>query len=116
LKCSSTSHTVFLYISLPSLNNLTCSVFSLTSTSCAEVESWEVAPTFKELLANTSIQFSQDTVRSIQPFDAVNGTPALATASRDVGGSVYLSSGTQVDYDWYTQFLLLIYLGILVCE
>ncbi|KAG0583473.1 hypothetical protein KC19_3G139000 [Ceratodon purpureus] len=65
-----------------------------------EVESWEVAPTFKDLLANSSVQFRQDTVKSIQPFDAVNGTPALATTSRDVGGSVYLSSGMQVDYDW----------------
>lgn len=65
-----------------------------------EADEWEVAPSFKELLANTNIRFCQDTVRSIQPSDAVNGTPALATASRDVGGSVYLSSGMQVDYDW----------------
>lgn len=62
-----------------------------------EVESWEVAPSFNELLATSGIQFRQDTVKSIQPMDAVNGTPA---ASRDIGGSVYLSSGTQVDYDW----------------
>lgn len=82
---------------------------AVPSTCCAEVESWEVAPSFKDLLANSSIQFCQDTVRSIQPFDAVNGTPALATTSRDVGGSVYLSSGTQVDYDWY--ILELVYLG-----
>lgn len=78
------------------------------STFCSEVESWEVAPSFKDLLANSSIQFCQDTVRSIQPYDAVNGTPALATTSRDVGGSVYLSSGMQVDYDWYTPLLFLV--------
>jgi len=65
-----------------------------------EVDSWEIAPTFKDLLSNTSIQFCQDTVRSIQPCNAVNGQPALATTDRDSGGTVYLSSGTQVDYDW----------------
>lgn len=79
----------------------------VASTCCAEADEWEVAPSFKELLANTNIRFCQDTVRSIQPSDAVNGTPALATASRDVGGSVYLSSGMQVDYDWYGSLLLI---------
>lgn len=66
----------------------------------AEVDSWEIAPTFKDLLSNTSIQFCQDTVRSIQPCNAVNGQPPLVTTGRDSGGTVYLSSGTQVDYDW----------------
>lgn len=101
---------LFTYLSSPRLQN--SYVLSIPSTCCAEVESWEVAPSFKDLLANSSIQFCQDTVRSIQPYDAVNGTPALATTSRDVGGSVYLSSGMQVDYDWYTPFLFLVYLVV----
>ncbi len=66
----------------------------------AEVDSWEIAPTFKELLLNTSIQFLRDTVKSVQPSNAVNGKPFLATSDRDVGGTVYLGSGTEVEYDW----------------
>ncbi|CAK9257160.1 unnamed protein product [Sphagnum jensenii] len=65
-----------------------------------EVDSWEIAPTFKELLLNTSIQFLRDTVKSVQPSNAVNGKPFLATSDRDVGGTVYLGSGTEVEYDW----------------
>jgi hypothetical protein len=39
-------------------------------------------------------------VKSVQPSNAVNGKPFLATSDRDVGGTVYLGSGIEVEYDW----------------
>lgn len=63
----------------------------------AEVDVWEIAPSFTELLKNTSVQFVKDSVKLLRPSDHFR---------RDSGGSctggvVHLESGTVIEYDWY---------------
>lgn len=60
-----------------------------------EVEPWEIAPPFADLLTNTSIQFRQDRAKYLHPVDdrVKNGPVPCA-------GSVHLESGAVVDYDW----------------
>lgn len=67
--------------------------------SYAEVDSWEIAPRFSELLANTSVQFFKDTVKLLRPSDhlGVNG-PTISMS----GGTVLLESGLVIEYDWYS--------------
>ncbi|ERN00956.1 alternative NAD(P)H-ubiquinone oxidoreductase C1, chloroplastic/mitochondrial isoform X1 [Amborella trichopoda] len=62
-----------------------------------EVDAWEIAPRFSELLANTSVQFFQDKVKRVSPCDNLrkNGSFGL-----DSGGTVHLESGVLVEYDW----------------
>ncbi|KAJ4715191.1 alternative NAD(P)H-ubiquinone oxidoreductase C1, chloroplastic/mitochondrial-like [Melia azedarach] len=62
-----------------------------------EVDSWEIAPRFSELLANTSVQFFKDTVKLLRPSDhlGVNG-PTISMS----GGTVLLESGLVIEYDW----------------
>lgn len=68
---------------------------------CAEVDEWEIAPTFSELFANTSITFLKDTVKAVSPSDSGNGYGSLASsASKSAGGTVFLDGGAEVDYDW----------------
>lgn len=62
-----------------------------------EVDAWEIAPRFSDLLANTSVLFFQDKAKLLYPSDhlEVNGP---TQSSR--GGSVLLESGLLVEYDW----------------
>ncbi|XP_077214099.1 NAD(P)H dehydrogenase C1 isoform X2 [Tasmannia lanceolata] len=62
-----------------------------------EVDAWEIAPRFSDLLANTSVQFFQDRVKLLHPTDylGTNGP-----TSSGCGGTVHLESGVLVEYDW----------------
>ncbi|XP_028770379.1 alternative NAD(P)H-ubiquinone oxidoreductase C1, chloroplastic/mitochondrial [Neltuma alba] len=62
-----------------------------------EVDEWEIAPRFLDLLANTSVQFLQDRVKLLQPSDhfGMDGQPASSC-----GGTVHLESGLSIEYDW----------------
>lgn len=63
-----------------------------------EVDAWEIAPRFSDLLANTSIQFVQDKVKLLDPCDHFD---ARNPKSASCGGTVYLESGLHIEYDWY---------------
>ncbi|CAK8579026.1 unnamed protein product [Lathyrus sativus] len=62
-----------------------------------EVDEWEIAPRFSDLLANTGVQFLKDRVKVLQPSDhlGVNGSNASTR-----GGTVHLESGLHIEYDW----------------
>ncbi|KAM6563239.1 hypothetical protein CsatB_023237 [Cannabis sativa] len=62
-----------------------------------EVDEWEIAPRFKDLLASTSVLFFQDRVKSLHPSDhlGING-PTTSSC----GGTVHLESGLLIEYDW----------------
>ncbi|CAL1358090.1 unnamed protein product [Linum trigynum] len=62
-----------------------------------EVDSWEIAPRFVDLLSNTAVQFVQDRVKVLQPCDhlGINGS-----AKSDSAGTVLLQSGLLIEYDW----------------
>ena len=64
----------------------------------AEVDAWEIAPRFSELLANTGVQFFQDRVKHLNPSDqlAINGSSVSSCS-----GTVLLESGLLIEYDWY---------------
>ncbi|KAG6551239.1 hypothetical protein Mapa_007165 [Marchantia paleacea] len=65
-----------------------------------EVDEWEIAPTFAELLANTHVEFVKDSVKAVSPSDQVRENGSLASSRGATGGTVLLESGTRVDYDW----------------
>lgn len=73
-------------------------LFLLTWFSFAEVDAWEIAPRFSDLLANTGVQFFQDRVKVLHPSDhlGMNG-PTVSSC----GGTVHLESGLVIEYDWY---------------
>uniref|UniRef100_A0A2P2LBM0 demethylphylloquinone reductase n=1 Tax=Rhizophora mucronata TaxID=61149 RepID=A0A2P2LBM0_RHIMU len=62
-----------------------------------EVDAWEIAPRFRDLLANTGVQFFQDRAKVLHPFDhmGMNGSKASSC-----GGTVLLESGLLIEYDW----------------
>ncbi|XP_051139739.1 alternative NAD(P)H-ubiquinone oxidoreductase C1, chloroplastic/mitochondrial [Andrographis paniculata] len=62
-----------------------------------EVEEWEIAPRFLDLLSNTSVQFFKDRVQSLHPTDhlGMDGVAHLQSA-----GMVHLDSGLSIEYDW----------------
>lgn len=78
-----------------SLIQIRLSRFTLWHT---EVDEWEIAPRFSDLLANTGVQFLKDRVKVLQPSDhlGVNGSNASTH-----GGTVHLESGLHIEYDWY---------------
>lgn len=80
---------IFMYVSLYALHNIPMLI--------AEVDAWEIAPRFSDLLGNTSIQFVQDRVKRVHPSDHVgrNGPSRLSC-----GGKVHLESGVCIEYDW----------------
>ncbi|VAI84178.1 unnamed protein product [Triticum turgidum subsp. durum] len=61
-----------------------------------EVDVWEIAPYFTELLKNTSVQFVKDSVKLLRPSDHLRREPGVSCT----GGVVHLESGTVVEYDW----------------
>lgn len=62
-----------------------------------EVDIWEIAPRFSDLLANTGIQFFQDRVKLLRPYDR----KGMKTSTGSNGaGTVHLESGFLVEYDW----------------
>ncbi|KAJ8765277.1 hypothetical protein K2173_011974 [Erythroxylum novogranatense] len=62
-----------------------------------EVDAWEIAPRFTDLLANTGVLFLQDRVKQLNPLDhlGVNGSKGSVC-----GGTVVLKSGLVIEYDW----------------
>ncbi|XP_031493054.1 alternative NAD(P)H-ubiquinone oxidoreductase C1, chloroplastic/mitochondrial isoform X2 [Nymphaea colorata] len=62
-----------------------------------EVDEWEIAPRFSELLSGTSIQFFQDRVKEVFPCDSYRNSGPTQLLS---GGKVHLESGIEVEYDW----------------
>lgn len=62
-----------------------------------EVDVWEIAPRFSDLLTNTGIQFLRDRVKTLLPCDhlGVNGSQTSVS-----GGTVLLESGFNIEYDW----------------
>ncbi|XP_062153197.1 alternative NAD(P)H-ubiquinone oxidoreductase C1, chloroplastic/mitochondrial-like isoform X2 [Alnus glutinosa] len=62
-----------------------------------EVDAWEIAPRFLDLLASTSVQFFQDRVKVLHPADhlGINGP-----SRSNCGGTVHLESGLLIEYDW----------------
>ncbi|KAK8941208.1 hypothetical protein KSP39_PZI009978 [Platanthera zijinensis] len=65
-----------------------------------EVDPWEIAPSFKELLKRTSIQFIKDKVKLLQPSDHLNNSGRNGLGRSYSGGTVLLESGVLVEYDW----------------
>ncbi|KAK8969013.1 hypothetical protein KSP40_PGU004797 [Platanthera guangdongensis] len=65
-----------------------------------EVDPWEIAPSFKELLKSTSIQFSKEKVKLLQPSDHLNNSGRNGLGRSYSGGTVLLESGVLVEYDW----------------
>ncbi|XP_057972466.1 alternative NAD(P)H-ubiquinone oxidoreductase C1, chloroplastic/mitochondrial isoform X2 [Malania oleifera] len=61
-----------------------------------EVDTWEIAPRFSDLLENTSIQFFQDRVKFLHPCDHFG----VSRPEYSSGGTIYLESGLQIEYDW----------------
>ncbi|KAL4561359.1 hypothetical protein LXL04_033524 [Taraxacum kok-saghyz] len=62
-----------------------------------EVDAWEIAPRFSDLLVNTAVQFVKDRVKVLSPCDHV-GMNGQAVSGH--GGSVQLESGVVIEYDW----------------
>ncbi|XP_068643023.1 alternative NAD(P)H-ubiquinone oxidoreductase C1, chloroplastic/mitochondrial [Aristolochia californica] len=62
-----------------------------------EVDVWEIAPRFSDLLANTSVKFFQDKVKLLHPFDKLRMNELKKSGC---GGTVQLESGTVIEYDW----------------
>ncbi|XP_058731113.1 alternative NAD(P)H-ubiquinone oxidoreductase C1, chloroplastic/mitochondrial-like [Vicia villosa] len=62
-----------------------------------EVDEWEIAPRFSDLLANTGVQFLKDRVKVLQPSDHLGVTGSNASSR---GGTVHLESGLHIEYDW----------------
>ncbi|KAI5672186.1 hypothetical protein M9H77_12550 [Catharanthus roseus] len=62
-----------------------------------EVDAWEIAPRFSDLLANTSVQFFRDKVNYLYPSDHLGMKGPSSSGS---GGLVHLASGLLIEYDW----------------
>ncbi|XP_015580162.1 alternative NAD(P)H-ubiquinone oxidoreductase C1, chloroplastic/mitochondrial isoform X2 [Ricinus communis] len=62
-----------------------------------EVDAWEIAPRFSDLLANTGVLFLQDKVKLLQPSDHLGKN---GSSGSSCGGTVLLASGLLIEYDW----------------
>ncbi|RZC94419.1 hypothetical protein C5167_026150 [Papaver somniferum] len=62
-----------------------------------EVDKWEIAPRFTDLLATSSVQFCQDRVKLLRPSDHLGMN---SSTSPNSGGIVHLESGLHIEYDW----------------
>ncbi|KAL2634438.1 hypothetical protein R1flu_005917 [Riccia fluitans] len=66
-----------------------------------EVDQWEIAPTFTELLANTNVTFIKDSVKAVSaPGQSRRENGSFASSGDNTVGTVLLESGTRVNYDW----------------
>ncbi|XP_020255923.1 alternative NAD(P)H-ubiquinone oxidoreductase C1, chloroplastic/mitochondrial isoform X2 [Asparagus officinalis] len=65
-----------------------------------EVDAWEIAPLFTDLLNNTSVEFVKDRVKLLRPSDYVNHSQMREPGKQFFGGTVHLESGTIIEYDW----------------
>ncbi|KAF3634364.1 hypothetical protein FXO37_26522 [Capsicum annuum] len=61
-----------------------------------ELEAWEIAPQFSDLLANTDVRFFKDRVKCLYPYDHLETNAPTA-------GTVQLESGLLIEYDWYAR-------------
>ncbi|XP_057791567.1 alternative NAD(P)H-ubiquinone oxidoreductase C1, chloroplastic/mitochondrial [Salvia miltiorrhiza] len=62
-----------------------------------EVDEWEIAPRFSDLLSNTTVQFFKDKVQALHPSDQLGMDAAALSQS---AGTVHLESGLLIEYDW----------------
>ncbi|KAG9451029.1 hypothetical protein H6P81_010994 [Aristolochia fimbriata] len=62
-----------------------------------EVDVWEIAPRFSDLLSNTGVQFFQDKVKLLHPSENLSMNELKRSGC---GGTVQLESGTVIEYDW----------------
>ncbi|GAV84138.1 Pyr_redox_2 domain-containing protein [Cephalotus follicularis] len=62
-----------------------------------EVDAWEIAPRFSDLLANTGVNFFQDRVKLVNPSDHLGINGPMGSSC---GGTVLLESGLRIEYDW----------------
>ncbi|KAL1326767.1 hypothetical protein AAHE18_13G251900 [Arachis hypogaea] len=62
-----------------------------------EVDEWEIAPRFTDLLVNTSVVFLKDRVKCLHPSDNWRTNESKASSC---GGTVHLESGLLIEYDW----------------
>ncbi|KAG8383880.1 hypothetical protein BUALT_Bualt04G0060200 [Buddleja alternifolia] len=62
-----------------------------------EVDKWEIAPRFSDLLSNTAVQFLKDRVQFLHPSDHLGMDVVSVSAS---AGVVHLESGLLIEYDW----------------
>lgn len=61
-----------------------------------EVDAWEIAPRFSDLLANTGVQFIQDKVKLLHSsYDMLTNGSKRSTCA----GTVQLESGLLIEYD-----------------
>lgn len=62
-----------------------------------EVDAWEIAPRFSDLLSGTDVLFFKDRAKSLHPSDHL-----VTEESKGSGcfGTVLLESGTLIQYDW----------------
>lgn len=68
-----------------------------------EVDVWEIAPRFTDLLAGTDVLFVRDNVTRVSPLDRTlpaMASPQVPGTPSGTGGYVSLSSGVDVAYDW----------------
>ncbi|KAI0499085.1 hypothetical protein KFK09_019986 [Dendrobium nobile] len=65
-----------------------------------EVDPWEIAPSFTELLKSTSAHFINDKVKLLRPFDHLDNSGKNGPGRSCSGGTVLLESGVLVEYDW----------------
>ncbi|XP_038979202.1 alternative NAD(P)H-ubiquinone oxidoreductase C1, chloroplastic/mitochondrial-like [Phoenix dactylifera] len=65
-----------------------------------EVDDWEIAPSFTDLLRNTSVQFVKDRVKLLRPLDHLNRIEMREPGRSRSGGLVQLESGIIIEYDW----------------
>lgn len=70
-----------------------------------EVDAWEIAPAFTDLLKNTSIQFVKDRVKILRPSDHLSQRGREETSRSYSGGTVHLESGKVIEYDWLVMAL-----------
>lgn len=61
-----------------------------------EVDAWEIAPRFLDLLENTSVQFFQDRAKELHPSDHLEMHGPFGS---NCGGTVHLESGVLIEYD-----------------
>lgn len=62
-----------------------------------EMDEWEIAPRFSDLLANTDVQFVQDRVKLLHPSC---DKPTSGALRYSCAGSVQLESDLLIEYDW----------------